>query len=272
MKTRYLLAIACAALVALPARAALPVRAMYADAMAREDAVRAALAAPSASESVLKAVRDAVGSYESVVRHYPTSGYSDNALWQAGRLSLDAFERFGQPRDKDAGIRLLRLLATEYPTSKLARQVAAQLSVVPDSAASVPPSNPKNARGHHPSARVYARARGEGPPRASQKVATITNIRRAVLLDTVRVTIEIDAEVPSFHEERIADPRGSSSTFLRRARPPRWWSRRSDSRATPTSFVRCASGGIPTTRRASCSTRPVCRVTASTRSTTHTAS
>ena len=30
-----------------------------------------------------------------VVRRFPTSGYSDNALWQAGNLSLLAYQRFG---------------------------------------------------------------------------------------------------------------------------------------------------------------------------------
>jgi N-acetylmuramoyl-L-alanine amidase len=37
-------------------------------------------------------------------------------------------------------------------------------------------------------------------------VATITSITRAALPDVVRVTIELDEEVPRFHEERIPDP------------------------------------------------------------------
>ena len=96
---------------------------MYADAMAQEEAVRRALADPSVSESVLKAVHTVVASYEAIVRRHPTSSYSDDALWQAGRLSLEAFDRFGKPRDNNAGLRLLRLLAAEYPASKLARRV-----------------------------------------------------------------------------------------------------------------------------------------------------
>ena len=85
--------------------------------------MRRALADPAVSASVLKAVRSVVASYESIVRNHPASGYSDDALWRAGRLSLDAFGRFGKQRERDAGLRLLRLLAAEYPTSKLARQV-----------------------------------------------------------------------------------------------------------------------------------------------------
>ncbi len=49
------------------------------------------------------------------------------------------------------------------------------------------------------------------PPRpASGSIATIRDIRRSVLPDTVRVTIELDGEV-SFHDERIPDP---SRVFL----------------------------------------------------------
>ncbi len=82
---KQLLATSCAALVSLPVGAAAPpVRTMYVEAMAREEAIRPALADESASDSVLKTVRGVVAAYESLVRHYPSSGYSDNALWQAG--------------------------------------------------------------------------------------------------------------------------------------------------------------------------------------------
>ena len=97
---KHLVAIALAALVALPVTAAPPVRTMYVDAMAQEEAVRRALADPAVSESVLKAVRSVVASYEAIVRRHPASSYSDNALWQAGRLSLDAFGRFGKQREQ----------------------------------------------------------------------------------------------------------------------------------------------------------------------------
>ncbi|PYQ95208.1 MAG: hypothetical protein DMF97_17240 [Acidobacteria bacterium] len=46
---------------------------------------------------------------------------------------------------------------------------------------------------------------GQRPGRRASKLATIKDIRRAVLPDAVRVTIEIDGEVP-FHDERIANP------------------------------------------------------------------
>src|ERR1700730_9306265 len=159
--------------------------------MAREQAVRTALADESASDSVLKTVRAVVASYESLVRHYPTSSYCDNALWQAGRLALDLFARFGEPLDKATGTRLLRFLASEYPTSKLARQVP---QILAPSAGSV--SSP-DIKATPPEPAVTGRA---------PRLVVIKAIRRTVLAEAVRVTIELDAEVPSFHEERISGP------------------------------------------------------------------
>src|SRR6185436_11010119 len=96
-----------------------PARTMYTDALAEEQTVRAALAAPDAAPDVLADVHVVVKAYEVVVARYPASGYGDNALWQAGRLSLDAFLQFGQQRDKEAALRILRRLAAGYPTSTL---------------------------------------------------------------------------------------------------------------------------------------------------------
>ena len=170
--------LALAALLTAADLSAATVRSMYADALAREQAVRPVLAvsADDQADATLKTVRAVVAAYEAIVRRYPASGYSDNALWQAGRLSLDAFARFGQPQDKTAGIRALRALAAQYPTSKLAKQVP---DILNDTSRSS----------------VDSRAR----------VATIKSVHRELLPDAVRVTIELDAEVP-FHDERLPDP------------------------------------------------------------------
>ena len=122
--------LALAALLTAADLSAATVRSMYADALAREQAVRPVLAvsADDQADATLKTVRTVVAAYDAIVRRYPASGYSDNALWQAGRLSLDAFARFGQPQDRTAGIRALRALAAQYPTSKLAKQVPDILS------------------------------------------------------------------------------------------------------------------------------------------------
>ena len=175
------------------ALAAPPVRTMYNQAFAHEQKVRAELTAPDASDAVLVEVRAAVAAYESLVRRYPASSYSDNALWQAGNLELDAFAAFGQAPDRDTGIRLLRRLAASFPSSRLAAQV-------PDVLAHLnTPAAPVAARAGPVAAPIAAETRGP------TRIATIKEIRRAVLPDAVRITIELDGEV-SFHEERITDP------------------------------------------------------------------
>jgi N-acetylmuramoyl-L-alanine amidase len=206
--------------------AAPPVRTMYNDAMAREQKSRAALSSPDATPVVLLEVRAAVAAYESVVQHYPASSYSDDALWQAGKLSLDAFVRFGQPSDKDAGIRLLRRLEKNYPTSKLARQVSEQIAKasppperVSEDTVKLPPPEPGSTRSAAAAVTPPAQAVAAAPPPQQRKpsgaaeampsqrssLATIKGIRRVVLPDAVRIMIDLDGEV-SFHEEHIQDP------------------------------------------------------------------
>src|SRR5262245_31900963 len=103
------------------------VDAAYADAKAKEKAVRSALADPAATPAVLKAVRTVVADYEALVRNFPASAYSDDALWFAGWLAIDSYERFGDEQERSTGTRLWRALTVQYPSSKLARQVPQQL-------------------------------------------------------------------------------------------------------------------------------------------------
>ena len=198
---------------------------MYDEALGREQTARVALAAPDATPDALKDVRSVIALYEALVRQYPTSGYSDNALWQAGVLALDAFAKFNQPQDKAAGVRLLNKLTVTYNTSKFVAQVPDQLARAEGTQASAQgeQANPRTARPEPVEGRASARG-STSSPRAEAattgKVATIKEIRRTVLTDAVRVTIELDGEVP-FHEERIPNP---SRVFLdlpgTRAAPP----------------------------------------------------
>ena len=201
--TRPTLTLVVAMLMAAPWAAAAQPRTRYDDALARERAVRAVLDSDRADATTMREARTVIVAYEAIVRRYPASGYSDNALWQAGRLALDAFARFSQPQDKSTGTRLLRALETQYPTSKLARQVESVLATVTavprDPATELP--RPKAAIVEAPPS--TPRAEPASPPRAG--LATIKEVKRVRLADVVRVTIELDAEVP-FHEERLTDP------------------------------------------------------------------
>ncbi len=194
--------------VARPVLAVPSVRTMYNAALEKERAVRAAMSAPDATSATLREVHATVVAYQSVVRHYPASGYCDDALWQAGRLLLEAYAKFGDTNDRDAGVHMLKLLASEYPTSKFARQVPAQLASIPATpqplaAASAPPIAPA-APAPVPPAATPVKS-GTARPSAPGKLATIKDVRRTVFPDAVRVVIELDAEV-TFHDERIADP------------------------------------------------------------------
>ena len=173
-----------------------PPEALYTNAMAKEKAVHAALLSAEAPLTVLKAVRTVVAQYDLLVRTYPTSGYCDDALWQAGQLSLDAYRKFGDVRDRDTGRQLLRAIASEYRSSKFAARVPDQLArttVTPE-----PPPQPLSPPPPPP-------APTRQGPSAVARIAEIRDIRRAVLPDVVRVIIELDGEV-AFHEERLPNP------------------------------------------------------------------
>ena len=210
------MALAAAAALAPPALAQELDRDLFAAARSLEQTARVPLDDPNAQpEPALDDVHTAVAAYLLVPRRYPASGYSDDALWRAGRLSLDAFARFGRPGDRDAGQRLLKRLAASYPGSKLAKQVPAALegtapaiaAAVPAPAVEPPPAPavaatpPAAAAATAP---VASRAKG-APARTTGQIATIRSIRRTVLPDAVRIVIELDGEV-AFHQDRIAGP------------------------------------------------------------------
>ncbi len=157
--------------------------ALYNEELAREAELRRELdlapqrrAQPpgAATAALLRRVRTTVSNYESLVRRFPRSGYSDNALWQGATLAADAFWQFGDIRDRATALRLFERLNAEYPTSSLVRQVPAQTG------------------------RLNA-------AQASSALSTLKAIRRDVLPDAVRITLELEREA-AFHEERIDGP------------------------------------------------------------------
>ena len=163
---------------------------MYLAATAREEAVRASACAKRRRRTCRRRCASRRRGLPEIVRLYPASGYSDNALWQAGRLSIDAFLRFGQERDRISGVRLLRQLTTGGTRS------SRQIQEVPDQLARLDGAPSDGSRS----------PAGTGvQPAPKAGVATIKNIRREVLSDAVRITIELDHEV-AFHDERIPDP------------------------------------------------------------------
>jgi N-acetylmuramoyl-L-alanine amidase len=128
----------------------------------------------AATAALLRRVRSSVASYESIARRYPRSGYSDNALWQAAVLSADAFWQFGDVRDRATALRLFERLGAEFPTSSRVREVPAHTS------------------------RLTASNTTTGS-------SMLKAIRRDVLPDAVRITLELERET-MFYEERLNGP------------------------------------------------------------------
>jgi N-acetylmuramoyl-L-alanine amidase len=128
-----------------------------------------------ASAALLERVRATVAAYQEIVKRYPRSGYSDNALWQAAVLAADAFWQFGDTRDRTAALRLFDRLNAEFPTSSLVARIAGHAS------------------------------RLNGAVAAPDRLATLRAIRHEVLPDAVRITLELEREA-IFNEERLENP------------------------------------------------------------------
>jgi N-acetylmuramoyl-L-alanine amidase len=173
------------------------VDALFADAIAKETAVRKVLGSPSPPETVLKAVRTVVADYEDVVRRYPSSSFCDDALWRAATLSSDAFKVFHDPREQTMSVRLLQALGSQYPASRFAKQAPAQIAALK----AIPPAAPVRIESPTP-----PRGASASPLRpTTPRIATIKAIRRVILNDVIRIVIEFDKEV-QFRDERLESP------------------------------------------------------------------
>lgn len=164
-------------------------RVRYTTAQEREQAVRDSLDRASADAdaraTITKQARGVIAAYDALVRRYPISGYSDNALANAADLAATLHERFEDPKDRETAIRFYQRLAAEYPASslvKVAEPALARLQTI-SGAAPAPASA---------SSSSAARAR-------------LMAIERTVLPDAVRITLALDREVP-YREETLTGP------------------------------------------------------------------
>ena len=197
--------LACVLSPAVTAAGGGSARALYTRTLEREQALRS-----DNQQVTLLQVRSVVNSYDAIVRRFPASGYSDNALWQGGNLALLAFQRFGQPADRRTAERLLRRLKEQYPSSSLGARVDETLA-----AADAEPSASPAAVTPLPAAPAHAADNAEQKPvgtSAAGEVAQapaavlIRDIKRTPMAEGMRVTIELDAEAP-FRAERLENPR-----------------------------------------------------------------
>jgi N-acetylmuramoyl-L-alanine amidase len=167
-------------------------------------------------DRALRQGRRVLQRYEALVRRFPTSGYSDDALFNAGSLARWLYEQSGADADRRAAAKYFEWLIREYPASKhlrtariavraLAepeRRAAAAKAPTPAAPAPEPAPPPQPAASPRTSAAEAAPASG-----ASAGPATLKSITHAVLDDTVRVTLALDREAPFTHEILTGPPR-----------------------------------------------------------------
>jgi N-acetylmuramoyl-L-alanine amidase len=236
MKLRLgaILLLAATMVPAMPAaaRAATRAETLYARALDKERALREADA-----RATLLQLRGLVKTYAAIVRRFPRSGYSDNALWQGGNVALLAYERFGQAADRRTAEQMLTQLKRGYPTSSLVKRVDDALEPAREQArpaAVVRPAKPiprLRARapwpdaltpsiGTHPTdddddaSGVPVQTAGDQLPLAESGAApvvprgpvTIRDIKRTSIDGGARITIEMDGE-SSYHAEELDRPR-----------------------------------------------------------------
>ena len=155
---------------------------LYRALVVREERLRRELDAPAqrraqaggSATDVLQHVRALAAEYENVARRFPRSGYSDNALWQAALLVAEGYWQFGDARDKATALRLFALLRSGFPSSSLVPRTREQIT------------------------RLNAADYGNG-------AAILRAIRREVLTDAIRVTLELESEA-LFHDEQLEGP------------------------------------------------------------------
>jgi N-acetylmuramoyl-L-alanine amidase len=175
--------------------AAQTARERYEAAIERDARVRADLAAVvTPPAELLTQATQVMTAFEILVRRFPTSGYADNALFQAASLAEAAYAKSNRQQDRDRATKYYKWLADQYPASSFNKRALARWDAL--SAVAPPP----------PSAPVGRVATSPLPPEGSQTDrATLTKIERTVTDNGVRVTIELDREV-RYLEQRLTGP------------------------------------------------------------------
>jgi N-acetylmuramoyl-L-alanine amidase len=218
---KHLAACAVALLVAITVTAertgaqSTQAKSLYGQVLERETSLRKELDAVTVPADALVRVRTLVGSYKDMAELFPTSGYSDNALWQGAMLAADAFRRFGDPSDRGTAVQMLEALTTRFKGSTLAKKAPAELKrlaqggVASEQSTSLTPTPAPQVM---PTQVAPVRPPQPAPPATSRDAAgtggapvLLTAIRRESLPDALRVTLELEREVP-FHDEQIAGP------------------------------------------------------------------
>ena len=211
MTLRYpatILMLACTLTASVAASGDSSAQTLYERAMSRERAVRSA----DQEQTTLAEIRRVIAAYDLVVRRYPASGYSDNALWQAGNLAWFAFQRYGDSQDRDRTIRYLTRLKREYPTSSLRSgagdvlRAASTPSVARvEALPTVALTSAREPADEKPIGTAASSSDVQGDATQAPLPILIRDIKRTVIPEGMRVTVEMDSET-SYRAERLDGP------------------------------------------------------------------
>jgi N-acetylmuramoyl-L-alanine amidase len=170
-------------------------RTIYTDTLLQERTLRHEIESSRGEtppQALLERMRALVEKYERMSRQFPTSAYMDNALWQGALLSADAFWTFGEPEDKAEALDLFSELNSRFPKSPLLKDL---------------PSHVKRLR----EARFVPRpVKPSAPPpspvlTSARATNALTAVKREVLPDALRITLELGEEV-NFRSDRLDSP------------------------------------------------------------------
>ena len=186
-------------------------RTLYTDALVRERALRHDLETRRSDEpepALLKRMRTLVKSYEQMSRQFPSSAYMDNALWQGALLAADAFWTFGETEDKTTALEMFSELGSRFPKSSLIKDLpphvkrlkAAKPTPAPALAAAAPVTTAPAAAA--PVATMPVSSRAATSDRVTNALKTV---KREVLPDALRITLELGQEV-TFRSDRLDAP------------------------------------------------------------------
>jgi N-acetylmuramoyl-L-alanine amidase len=194
-----------------------PARTLYTDALLRERTLRHDLEARRSDEpepALLKRMRTLVKSYEQMSRLYPSSAYMDNALWQGALLAADAFWTFGEAEDKTTALEMFSELGSRFPRSSLVKDLpphvkrlkAAKptptLTPTPVPLAATPVTSTPVAATLVPTVAVAP----VSSTIANRRVPNaLKAVKREVLPDALRITLELGQEV-TFRSDRLDAP------------------------------------------------------------------
>src|SRR5688500_14698470 len=209
-RTRVQGAAVVVSLLVSAAAAAQTARERYESATERDAGVRTLLAGSTSAAPAADVIAQAthvMTSFEILVRRFPTSGYADNALFQAASLAELTYEKFARPQDRARAVRYYEWLVKEYPTSPLVKQASAQLESL--TAPAPGPLERGTRRPPSPPASTSARATADKPARQAEaptgEPAILASIDRVVMASGVRVTIQLDREV-QYLEQKLSGP------------------------------------------------------------------